>query len=212
MDPETRDRLHHDLRRAYDEDAARRSGSRPEPWRLRIADDLARHVTAGTAGGRVVDLGCGAGQLAARLATHDLEVVGVDLSTAMAASARARGVAAVVADFGRLPFADGTFAGGLAFNSFLHTPRDALPTLFAEVRRILAPAAPLTVVVWGGVTREGAMDDDWLDPPRFFSLLSDDDLLHLPVAGFHRVEARFLHGEARDGLHPQVLTLANEAR
>lgn len=212
MDPASPDRRNDDLRRAYDADAARRSDNEPEPWRLRIADDLARQVLAGSAGMRVIDLGCGAGQMAAHLAASDLEVVGVDLSPGMAVRTCERGVATVVGDLRRLPFADGSFAGALAFNSFLHTPKEALPTLFTEVRRILAPAAVLTVVVWGGQTREGPLEDDWLDPPRFFSLLADEDLLCLPTPGFRRVETRLLHGEGRGELHPQVLTLASEAR
>jgi SAM-dependent methyltransferase len=211
MDLDQHERRRLDLRRAYDQDAARRSSNEPEPWRLQIVDDLAERIAAGAAGRRVVDLGCGAGQMAAHLVSHDIEVVAVDLSPAMATRTRERGVASVVADLGRLPFADGTFAGALAFNSFLHTPRSGFAALMTEVRRVLAPEAPLTVVVWGGETREGPLDDDWLDPPRFFSLLSDEDLVRVPVPGFRRVETRLLHEEASHGLHPQVLTLVAES-
>lgn len=210
MDLDQRQRRRLDLQRAYDQDAERRSSNEPEAWRLRIVDELAERVAAGAAGRRVVDLGCGAGQMAAHLATHDLEVVAVDLSLAMATRTRERGVASVVADLGRLPFSDGVFAGALAFNSFLHTPRSGFSALVTEVRRVLAAEAPLTVVVWGGETREGPLDDDWLEPPRFFSLLSDEDLVRVPIPGFRRVETRLLHGQANHGLHPQVLTLVAE--
>jgi|GEM_PF-3041853 len=208
MEPSTAD-----LRRAYDSDAERRDGRDPEPWRLDIVDGLAARVCAmqARAGGmrpRVLDLGCGAGQLAQHLGNHDLEVVGVDLSAAMVGRARARGVEAFIGGFDRLPFAAATFDGALAFNSFVHTPRSGLGEVFTEVRRVLVPGAPLTVVLWGGETREGPMDRDWLDPPRYFSLLSDADLLELPTPGFVRLEVRLLHEQANPDLHPQVLTLA----
>jgi SAM-dependent methyltransferase len=197
-----------DLRRAYDADAERRDAREPEPWRHDIADALAARVHGGGAGRRVLELGCGTGQLARRLGDHDLEVVAVDLSAAMVAQARSRGVEALVADLARLPFADASFHGALAFNSLLHTPRTGLGAVFAEVGRVLAPDAPFVVVVWGGETKEGPLDRDWLEPARFFSLLSDADLLELQTPGFNRLETRLLHEHDSHGLHPQVLTLS----
>jgi len=54
----------------------------------------ARMRRAGLAGGRVVDLGCGTGILAQRLAAAGCEVLGVDASPAMVALARRRAPAA----------------------------------------------------------------------------------------------------------------------
>jgi len=64
------------------------------------------------------------------------------------------------------------------------------------------------VVVWGGNTREGPIDDEWLDPPRYFSTYSDDALLALETPGFRhiRFETLDLPDEVLD-LHSQILTL-----
>lgn len=194
------------LQRAYDRDAERRDRATPEPWRLAIVDRLATHVRR-RGGRRVLDLGCGTGQLARRLADHDLEVVAVDLSPAMVARARARGVTAIVADLDTLPFAAASFDGALAFNALLHTRRERLPAVYAAIRRVLAPRAVLTVVTWGGVTRQEPWAGDWLHPPRFFATMSDTDLRVQPIPGFTRIETTVLHDHARDDLHPQVQVL-----
>jgi hypothetical protein len=34
----------------------------------------------------------------------------------------------------------------------------------------------LAIGLWGGVDREGIMDDDWAEPKRFFSMRSDAHL------------------------------------
>ena len=46
------------------------------------------------AGERILDLGCGDGQLTARLVASGAEVRGIDASAAMVAAARARGLTA----------------------------------------------------------------------------------------------------------------------
>ena len=51
-------------------------------------------------GERILDLGCGDGQLTARLLTAGADVVGVDASPAMVAAARGRGIAADEAGVG----------------------------------------------------------------------------------------------------------------
>lgn len=195
------------LQRAYDADADRRAALEPDAWRLDVVDGLARRLRPGARVARVVDLGCGAGQLARRLLDLGVEVVGIDLSPAMVEAARRRGVDARTGDLRDLPFDDATFDGALAFNSLVHTPRRALPAVFREVRRVLRAGAPFQVVVWGGQTYEGLYEDDWLDPPRFFSMLSDDDLLALDTPGFDRHDVRFLHEHVVGQSHPQVLSL-----
>ncbi|MCZ9337553.1 class I SAM-dependent methyltransferase, partial [Streptomyces sp. TRM76130] len=49
-----------------------------------------------------------------------------------------------------LPLGDGTLAGAVSWYSTIHTPVDRLPALFAELRRVLAPGAPLLVAFQAG--------------------------------------------------------------
>src|ERR1700677_2968040 len=64
---------------------------------------------AAQAGERILDLGCGDGQLTQRIAASGAHVVGVDASAEMVAAARARGISADKAGAEALPYVDGSF-------------------------------------------------------------------------------------------------------
>ena len=97
------------------------------------------------AGGHVMDLSCGPGLMARRLAASGryASVHAVDLSEAMldecvaSCQAEGRAVVAVQADVARLPYADGSIAGAHA-GAALHLWPDPLAALI-EVARVLRP-------------------------------------------------------------------------
>lgn len=196
-----------DLQHAYDGGATRRDRRIPEPWRLDLVDWFADRVHSQATASRILELGCGTGQLARRLIDAGLDVTAVDLSHANVERAVARAVPAVVTDFARMPFRTGSFTAAFAFNAMLHVPRKVLPRQFTEIRRVLSRDALLLVVTWGGRTADGPLPGEWLDPPRYFSLLDDGDFVTLPTPGFDRVETRLLHEHPSGELHPQVLLL-----
>ena len=87
-------------------------------------------------GERILDLGCGDGQLTAKLVAAGAQVIGVDASEAMAATARARGIDARVCNAEALPFEhefDAVFS-----NAALHWVREQ-DAMLAGVRRALKP-------------------------------------------------------------------------
>lgn len=93
---------------------------------------------------RLLDLGCGTGNDALRLALGGLSVIGLDFSreAIQQAATKAAGLAAfVVADMAApLPFTSGSFDATMS-NVALHMFGDALTRrLFAEVKRVLRPA------------------------------------------------------------------------
>jgi trans-aconitate methyltransferase len=98
-------------------------------------------------GERVLDLGCGDGQLTQRIAATGAEVVGIDASAEMAAGARARGVAAEVANAEALPHPDESFDAVFS-NAALHWVRNQ-DAMLAEVHRVLKPGGRFVAEMGG---------------------------------------------------------------
>ncbi len=86
-------------------------------------------------GERILDLGCGDGQLTQRLAATGARVRGVDASPQMVAAARGRGVTVDEASAEALPYSDGVFDAVFS-NAALHWVRGQ-DAMLAEVHRVL---------------------------------------------------------------------------
>ncbi|MGA2251953.1 class I SAM-dependent methyltransferase [Terracidiphilus sp.] len=99
------------------------------------------------AGMRILDLGCGDGQLTARLAATGAIVTGVDASPEMVSAARSRGIDAVEGSAERLPFPDANF-DAIFSNAVLHWVRNQ-DTMLAEVHRALRPGGRFVAEMGG---------------------------------------------------------------
>jgi SAM-dependent methyltransferase len=140
---------------------------------------------------RVLEVGCGWGDLATRLARElEAEVIAVDLSPRMVALACAQGVDARVADVQSLPFEDGGFDCVTA-NWMLYHVSD-LDQGLAELARVLRPGGRFVAAtnglthlneLWSLVGRDRASE-----PVRFFTETAE------PYVALHfvRVERRVL--------------------
>ncbi|GAA1132016.1 class I SAM-dependent methyltransferase [Kribbella jejuensis] len=95
--------------------------------------------------GPVGDLGCGTGRITSYLAGRGLDVFGVDLTPGMVEVARQEypELRFEVGSLLDLDLKDGELAGALAWYSLVHTPREQLPTAFAELFRVLRPGGVL---------------------------------------------------------------------
>ena len=99
-------------------------------------------------GGLVLDVGCGTGQLAAAIAAEGFDVFGVDLSAAMVAKARTRGLQGTYAGVTTaLPFADDSFDLALTVATLHHleTPERVAATV-SEMGRVVKSGG--FVVLW----------------------------------------------------------------
>lgn len=102
---------------------------------------------AAKSGERILDLGCGDGQLTTQLLASGSEVVGVDASEAMITAARARGIQAEVANVEALPFQPQRFDAVFS-NAVLHWVKNH-DAMLGEVRRVLRPGGRF-VAEFGG--------------------------------------------------------------
>jgi SAM-dependent methyltransferase len=131
-----------------------------------------RRVGAGS--GRVWDVGCGPGHVAAFLAGLGLDAAGIDLSGGMIAEARARrpDLEFSVGSMTALPARDGAWDGLVSFYSLIHMIDDAdLRAALAECRRVLTAGGLLLLAVHAG--QEVRHSAEWFGAPvdlsfRFF--------------------------------------------
>lgn len=132
----------------------------------------------------VLDLGCGPGTAAARLAAAGHSVLAIDGSAEMVAMADAKpGVTARQATFEDIPGL-GEFDGIWAAFSLLHAPRADFPRHLEALHELCTDDAPFALGMKLG-KGEGP------DPlGRFYTYYSEAELRkHLTQAGFHPTEA-----------------------
>lgn len=98
-------------------------------------------------GEHILDLGCGDGQLTARLAAIGAILTGVDASPAMVEAARARGIAADHAPAEQLPYPGGAFDAVFS-NAALHWVRGQ-HAMLAQVHRVLRPGGRFVAEMGG---------------------------------------------------------------
>ena len=120
------------------------------------AFDKAFETVAESQPRRVLEVGCGMGNFAERLARETAaEVVATDLSPRMVEVARERGLDARVADVQELPFDEGEFDCVVA-NAMLYHVEDVDRAL-SELARVLEPGGKLVAVTIG----EAHMAEVW---------------------------------------------------
>jgi SAM-dependent methyltransferase len=109
------------------------------------AREVAFAAVAEVAPRRVLEVGCGEGELAARMQGDlGVEVAALDQSLRMVELSRARGVDAVVGDVQELPFADASFDVAVAAWMLFHVAD--LDRGLAELARVLRPGGRLVAV------------------------------------------------------------------
>lgn len=141
--PEDADQPDDDPWTALADDWAAAWGDFAAPARAALLD--AAGVTAGT---RLLDVGCGTGELLADAAARGAAVAGADVAPGMVTRARraAPGADLRVADAEDLPWPDGAFAV-VAAVTVLHLADDPAAAV-AEAARVLAPGGLLAVCGW----------------------------------------------------------------
>jgi SAM-dependent methyltransferase len=147
--------------------------------------ELARPTAGRPRFGRVLDFGCGAGRLSQALSRHAGEVVGVDVSQPMLATAKrlnaqpnCRFVLNDATDLGQ--FAAGSF--DLVYTTLVlqHLPRPLIEGYLAEFHRVLAPGG-LALLQFATRPRGTARGLIWRSAPWPLIRVAQRRVLHYPA-------------------------------
>jgi SAM-dependent methyltransferase len=153
----------------------------PRAWWL---DQLTSRLPSGA---RILELGCGTGPDARRLAGC-FRVTGVDISAEQIARARRNVPEAdfVEADFTAVDFEAGSFEAVAAVYAFNHVPRDLLAPTFGRIHTWLVPGG-LFVASFGTSDTETWVGE-WFGTTMFFSSFPRETTGRLlDDAGFERL-------------------------
>ena len=149
-------------------------GERFAAWRDRIVGDPRREweeelVSRLQEGGRVLELGCGAGVPDTQRLAARFRVTGVDVSTEQVRRARIAVPDAqfILADFTALELEPESFDAVVSFYAFNHVPRELLAPTFVRIHRWLVPGGLLMTAL--GTSDTEGWTGDWLGAQTFFS-------------------------------------------
>lgn len=124
-----------DPRRYYDDFSSTYDLPRSDGYHAFIDDLETRCVRGWMPGPRLLEVGCGTGQIMKRVQAFAPRVVGVDLSGGMLAHARTRGLLVGQASATSLPFRDRSFDLVYSFKVLPHVPD--LIAAIEEIHRVL---------------------------------------------------------------------------
>lgn len=149
---------------------------------------------------RVVDIGCGRGELLTALRESGIHAIGVDSNPSSITSLQGRGFEASCEDLSdflkRTP--DSSLAAITMLHVVEHLPFDQLLTTFQEVFRVLEPGGIFIAETPNSLNLTVGSSTFWIDPthqkplhPEVLRFLSD-------FIGFMHTEIRYLNGTGAD--------------
>lgn len=196
------------LRRAYDTDAVARDQRPKSAWKIAersaFCDRLARRGALS-----LLEIGAGTGQDSRYFQEQGFDVVATDLTPAMVAACRAKGLDARVMDVLAMDFPAASFDAVYSMNCLLHVPNADLPAALAAIGEVLRPGGLFFLGVYGGDGSEGVADWDDHDPRRFFSMRTDEQIQRYATDVFDLVDFHTL--DVDGGFRFQSLTLRRPA-
>jgi SAM-dependent methyltransferase len=162
-----------DLATYYDHEAPMRAKRTVGVERARRRDEFAR-LLVDERRRSLLEVGTGPGRDALAFISAGLAVTGVDLSAEHVRLARGVGVDALQASVLDLPFSARSFDAAWSMSTLLHIPNVLFDAAMSEIVRVVRPGSPIAVGLWGGPDSEGPNERDTIQPPRFFSIRSDE--------------------------------------
>jgi SAM-dependent methyltransferase len=197
MDGNRYDQLKAELREYYDRDAERRSNLSLSAWKQKARREFLELLLAEKKH-TLLEVGAGSGNDGVYFQSNGLEVTCTDLSPAMVAACRKRGLKAEVKDFLSLDYDDASFDAIYAMNCLLHVPNNDMPAVLTTLRRLLAPGGLFYLGTYGGRAEETYFGRGPTEGNRFFAFRTDEQLKKIVSDYFELVEFEVIAEQAND--------------
>jgi len=196
--------INKNLREAYNNSASERDKKGIDPWKEEQRKqflDLIKEENKKS----LLELGAGPGRDSKFFMEQGLEVTATDLSSEMIKLCKHKGLRAFEMGFNDIDTLNDKFDAVWALNCLLHVEKKNLPDVLNKINSILKPNGVFFMGVYGGEDSEGTWEEDFYNPPRFFSFYTDDHIQQVVSKHFEIIcfEGIDLGG----GDHFQALTL-----
>ena len=198
--------LRNDLRKAYDKRSREREASTMQEWKIgersRFLSVLQQEHKR-----KLLELGAGPGRDGKYFQDQGFEVVCIDLSPAMIALCRQKGLTAYVMDMSDIDLPGDSFDAVYAMNSLLHLTKEEFREILHRIDGLLRAAGVVYIGMYGGYDHEGIWEADSYVPQRFFSFFADERLESEVRKVFDILTFERVYFEADSPIHFQSLVL-----
>lgn len=158
-----------DLAAYYEREAAARARTGRAGRREELLADFVEWLCAESSHS-VLDVGAGPGRDGRPFVDAGLSYLGVDLAHGNALLAAELGLDVVQGSLFELPVRTRSVDAVWTMSTLLHVPDVRFDAAMAAIVSCVRPGGLVAVGLWGGTDREGVIETDHFDPPRFFSL------------------------------------------
>lgn len=154
----------------------------------------------------LLDIGAGNGMDSQYFRDEGLQVTSIDLAIEHAKLCREDELSACVMDLTELGFLGNSFDAAWAVQCLFHIPIHILPKAFASIHHALKPNGLFYLSMGGGSDHEEIWEEDYFQPPRFFSFRSDETVRKM-VADLFTILVFDSQAANSKGVHQQNITL-----
>jgi SAM-dependent methyltransferase len=190
---------------SYNRQAEQRNKSYVEDWKAKERGEFLALLKSEQKQA-LLEVGAGHGRDSKFFQENGFQVTCIDLSPEMVRLCQQKGLNAHVMDMLDLDFPDCSFDAVYSLNSLLHLPKEELPIVLQNIRRVIKANGLFFLGVYGGYDFEGIWEKDSYEPKRFFSFHADEKLKQVVTEIFTLLSFKEINSGDGD-LHFQLFIL-----
>jgi SAM-dependent methyltransferase len=193
------------VKKGYDEVGGKYTATRDEELaEMKLFTKFSDRIPSG---GRVLDLGCGAGVPFTKNLSEKFDVTGVDLSPKQIERARKNAPRArfICEDMSKIHSPENHYDGIYAYYSIIHVPRNEHFTIFLNMYKMLKLGGVILVSLHSSDDPESIYDDYFGTKMYWSGFDKDENIKLIKNAGFKIIWTKLVQDSLGDSKHLFVL-------